>query len=93
MNTLQVRATTIDLFERYPHVSDRELDHLIAVFPRLPALDVALMLSDEDLAPKLTAFRRDHHKRIRTPFRDYAVLIGIAVVGTAVSIWSMLAAG
>lgn len=76
------------LIESYPDLSEPELESLIAIFPRLPALDVALMTSDEELAPKLDDFCRDHKSRIRTPFRQYAVLVAIAVVGIVAVIWA-----
>ena len=85
-----VRA--VELIERYPRVTEPQLEALIATFRRLSALDVALILSDEDLAPKLDAFRRDHASRIRTPFRQYAVLFAIAVLGLLVVLWSVTAA-
>lgn len=92
MATLPVRANASELFERYPDLTDAELEQLIVEFPRLPPVDVALMLSDEKLAPKLEAFRRDHHSKVRTPFRQYAVLIAIAFFGIGLIVWSVVTA-
>lgn len=78
------------LIDRYPDLSEPELEHLIGVFPHLPAVDVALMMSDEDLAPRLDAFCRDHKSTIRTPFRQYAALVVIAVVGTAIVLLALM---
>ncbi|MBA2919477.1 hypothetical protein GON01_10485 [Sphingomonas sp. MAH-20] len=52
------------LLDRYPSLGDRELERLIAIFPRLPILDVGLMSSDADLAPKMERFRQDHADRL-----------------------------
>jgi hypothetical protein len=48
------------------------------------------MLSDEGLSSKLDAFSRDHASRIRTPFRQYAVLVAIAVAGALLMLWSLV---
>ena len=54
----------------------------------LSALDMALMLSDEKLAPNLDRFSADHRSKIRTPFRQYAALVAYAVAGVAAIVWA-----
>ena len=49
---------------------------------------MALMISDEALAPKLDRFYKDNWRKLRTPFRQYAVLLAIAVVGIILAIWA-----
>jgi hypothetical protein len=77
-----------DLIARYPNLSEIELARLINRYRDLSALDMALMLSDESLAPKLDRFSADHRSRIRTPFRQYAALVAYAVVGVTVIAWA-----
>ncbi|HEU5481868.1 MAG TPA: hypothetical protein VFU80_02080, partial [Sphingomicrobium sp.] len=65
------------LISRYPSLSEVELARLINLYRQLPALDVALMISDEELAPRLDRFFNDHRSELRTPFRQYAVFVAI----------------
>jgi hypothetical protein len=50
---------------------------------------MALILSDEKLAPGLDRFSADHRSSIRTPFRQYAALVGYAVLGLTVVAWAV----
>lgn len=76
------------LIARYPNLSEIELARLINLYRELSALDMALMLSDEKLAPRLDRFSVDHRSRIRTPFRQYAALVGYAVAFIAALAWA-----
>lgn len=76
------------LIRRYPNLSEIELARLINLYRELSALDMALMLSDEKLAPNLDQFSAEHRSRIRAPFRQYAALLGYAVVGIAAFAWA-----
>ena len=78
-----------ELVRRYSNLSEIELARLINLYRELSALDMALMLSDEELAPSLDRFSADHRWKIRTPFRHYAALVGYAVVGIAVFAWAV----
>ncbi|HWU92503.1 MAG TPA: hypothetical protein VN106_04565 [Sphingomicrobium sp.] len=53
---------------------------------------MALMLSDERVAPALDQFAADHRSRLRKPFRQYAALVGYAVVGVVVLAWAIVVA-
>jgi hypothetical protein len=77
-----------ELIRRYPNLSEIELARLINLYRGLSALEMALMLSDEKVAPNLDRFSADHRSRIRTPFRQYAALVAYAVVGVAVVVWA-----
>ena len=77
-----------ELIRRYPNLSEIELARLINLYRGLSALEMALMLSDEKVAPNLDRFSADHRLRIRTPFRQYAALVAYAVVGVAVVVWA-----
>jgi hypothetical protein len=79
----------IQLVSRYPNLSEVETARLINLYRELPALQVALMISDEKLAPKVDRFVQDHRSKISVPFRQYAVLVAIAIVGLAVIIWAV----
>jgi len=76
-----------DLLDRYPNLSEIELARLINLYRGLSALDMALMISDPQLAPSLDRFSSDHRRQLRTPFRQYATLVVIAVAGFALAIW------
>jgi hypothetical protein len=80
-----------ELIGRYPNLSETDLARLINAYRQLSALDMALMLSDEKLAPNLDRFSADHRSKIRTPFRQYAALVGYAVAGVAAVAWAAVA--
>jgi hypothetical protein len=80
------------LIARYPNLSETDLARLINVYRQLSALDMALMLSDEKVALNLDRFSADHRSKIRTPFRQYAALVGYAVLGVAAVIWAAMSA-
>jgi hypothetical protein len=77
-----------EFISRYPNLSETELARLINLYRELSALDMALMLSDEMLVPSLDRFSADHRSRIRTPFRQYAALVGYALIGVAALAWA-----
>lgn len=78
------------LLERYPDLSPREIDRLVNIYPDLPMLHVALMTSDDELAPRLEAFHADHGKRLRTPFRQLLPLLIPVAMLLVVSLWTIL---
>ena len=84
-------ATIAGYLQRYPDISDDELIDLISGYRQLSNLDIAFMLSDPNVAPKLERFRAEHKRHTREPFGNYAVLLGLAVVGLALSVYSVLA--
>ena len=81
-------AEVRDLIRRYPNLSEIELARLINLYRELSALDMALMLSDENLTPNLDRFTADHRPRIRTPVRQYATLLFYAALGVAAVVWA-----
>jgi hypothetical protein len=80
---------TRELIGRYPNLSEIELARLINLYRDLSALEMALMLSDEKLAPSLDRFSTDNRSSIRRPFHEYAALLGYAAVGIAVAGWAI----
>ena len=79
-----------ELVGKYPDLTSAELERLIAIHPRLPMLHLALLASDDELAPRLEAFQKKYRRRIRTPFRQYAsFFIPIAMLAV-VALWGTL---
>jgi hypothetical protein len=79
-----------ELIDRYPNLSEIELARLINLHRELSALEVALLISEDELAPKLGRFVQEHRSKVRTPFRQYAVLVAIALAGVTLVIWTLL---
>jgi hypothetical protein len=77
-----------DLIGRYPNLSETELARLIHLYRNLTPVDMALMLSDEILAPKLDRFSNKHRSALRLPFRQYAGLLGYAVMAVGAVVWA-----
>jgi len=77
-----------ELIGRYPSLTEIELARLINLYRQASALDMALMLSDEELAPRIDRFCADHRSKIRTPFRQYAALVAYAVIGILALFWA-----
>ena len=70
-------ARAAELVRRYPNLGRAQIDELVALLPRLNARDVALMIADEDLAPRLDAFWTTHRDLLSPSLSDYAVIAAI----------------
>ena len=70
-------ARAAELVGRYPQLSRAQIDELASLLPRLNARDVALIISDEELAPRLDAFWTAHRELIAPSLSDYAVIAAI----------------
>lgn len=81
-----------ELIRRYPSLNEIELARLINLYRGLSSLNMALLLSDEELTPQLDRFSADHRSKIRTPFRQYAALVAYAIAGLAVVAWAVASA-
>jgi hypothetical protein len=68
------------LVQRYPKLSKDEVDRLVRLIPRMPMLHLAMIASDDDLAPRLEAFQKDHGHRIQTPVRRLAQALPYALL-------------
>lgn len=77
------------LIRRYPNLSEIELAKLIGLYRELPMLEVALMLSNKHLAPKLDKFTEQHRASLRAPFQQYAFLLAYIALGVGVFIWAL----
>jgi hypothetical protein len=80
------------LLARYPNLSETELARLINLYRGFSALDTALILSDDALAPTLARFRAEHRSRVRPPFRQYAGLLAYTVLTLAAVAWAIVVA-
>jgi hypothetical protein len=69
-----VHGQTAELIGRYPALSRSELDRLVGLFPKLSALDMALMTADAELSPRLEAFCMTHRGLLRPSLADLAVI-------------------
>jgi hypothetical protein len=78
------------LVGKYPNLTPGELERLIAIHPNLPMLHLALLASDDELAPRLEAFQNKYRRRIRTPFRQYAAIFIPVAMLAVVALWSTL---
>src|SRR5690606_39050250 len=67
-------ARAAELVRRYPHLSRPQIDELAALLPRLNARDMALMIADDELAPRLDAFWSTHRDLISPSLADYGVI-------------------
>ena len=54
-----------DLIRRYPNLGEIELARLINLYREFSALDMALTMSDEELAPRLDRFSADHRSKMQ----------------------------
>ena len=79
-----------ELIARYPDLTKEELRRLKAVYPQLSPVELAMMISNEEIAGKLDAFNRAHPRVGRSPLGHYGVFIGIFVAGLALIAWALL---
>lgn len=77
-----------ELLSRYPHLAEIELARLINLYRGFSAADMALIMSNDRLAPMLDRFSRDHRSKLRTPFRQYAALVAYAVLTIGAVVWA-----
>ncbi len=80
------------LVARYPDLSPAQMSELAGQFPRLGALDVALMMADDRLGPKLEAFCSANRDLLSPAWQDYAV-IGAILSLPVVILLTLMAAG
>jgi hypothetical protein len=63
------------LLGRYPAISDRELEDLIEIFPKLSILDVGLMTADERISAKVTELHEAHGARLTASNTSLIILL------------------
>jgi hypothetical protein len=78
------------LVRRYPDISHSEAERLVEIYPKLPIVQIAMMSSDEELAPRLEAFRKDHARRLRVPVRHIAALLSPLILLAIIVAWMLI---
>ena len=86
------REEASELVARYPDLSERERARLIELYRNLSALDLALMLSNEEIVSKIERFAAENRRSIRRPFRQYAALVVYALLAAITVGWSVAVA-
>ena len=88
---LGVHERAAVLISRYPNLSRAQIENLAGLMPKLSALDLSLMMSDESLAPRLESFVASHRELIAPSFSDYLVIGAIMAFPFAVFLALVLA--
>ena len=77
----EVRAIRADrqhvtaLLDRYPHISEGEIQEIITFLRTGRHLDVGMVTGDEALRPKLDAFMADHKKHFRLKWTEIVAAV------------------
>jgi hypothetical protein len=87
----RVHARATELVGRYPGLSPQQIDELAAIFPRLKASDIAQMMADDTLAPRLDAFCAVHRRQVFPSLSDYLVIAAIMAFPLMASLAIMVA--
>ncbi len=66
-----------ELLNRYPDLREEELARLGSMLPKVPPLDMSLMLADDRLLPRLEAFYAEHRDKLVSPWAENAVVAAI----------------
>ena len=78
------------LLNRYPNLSEQELARLINIFPDLPILDLGLMTADDSLGEKLSAFHRDHARKLPVPIASLVAFLTIPTLFLLALLWWLI---
>lgn len=76
---------------RYPDLAENERHALIHGYRQLSNVDIAIMLSNPDIAPNLQRFRAENKRETKEPFRNYAVLVILAVLSVLLVAFVLIA--
>lgn len=74
------------LIRRYPELSEREMAKLHDSFSRLRALDLGLMLNDEDLASRIEVYCSVHGRQHNIPLSGYAMILSLIAIVAVVAL-------
>ena len=88
-------AEVAGLLRRYPDLAPAETARLIRRFRALPIQDVAVIATDEQLRPRLDAFRRGCRGAFGAPLRHDPVsaIPGALILAAAWGLWSAAMGG
>lgn len=79
------------MLRAYPHVEARQVEQMVALYPRLTILEMGLLSADRYLAEPLEAFMRDHGARLKKSWRDQMVSAIIIISTFFLLCWLVLA--
>lgn len=82
-NSSQTLFDTEQLLARYPRLDERELAHLIKIFPALSLIDRALITADAQLSDKLASFYRDHGCELEGPSTFLFLFLTLLIVAAS----------
>lgn len=74
------------LLRRYPAISNRELDELIEIFPKLSILDAGLITADDRISAKLADLHEAHGERLAPSNLSLIILLVAFLVVPAVTV-------
>ena len=80
------RERIADLLSRYPRVSARETDDILAFLRTGRHLDISLLTINERLRPQLDAFMADHQSQFRIKWSEASAVIG-GIVALLLIFW------
>jgi hypothetical protein len=83
------RARIAALLRKYPDVEADETAEITRFLKKGPILEIGLLASDEELAPKVERFRAEHASKLGLSLKDYLLvaLIIAALVAACVLLW------
>ena len=77
----------VTLIRTYPHLSPAEMSELHSHFGRLRALDIALMMNDDDLSRRVETYCTIHGRGYHPPLSGYLMLLALMALVAAVGMW------
>lgn len=78
------------MLKRYPRLEEAELERLIELFVYLPVLDQALLTTNDQLAPKLAVFLKDHGSRLKAPRTRLLTILALPGILAACLLWLII---
>ena len=81
-------SSAVALLQRYPQLSQHELPELIHLVRHMRAHEVALIMSDNEMGPRLEAFCDQHQPWAGERGLSRVVLLAILIVGVALLAWA-----
>jgi hypothetical protein len=88
----QAPSSAVALLQRYPHLSEHEFSELINLVQRMRAFEVALIMADNEMGPRLEAFCDEHQPWAGGRGRINALLLSIAIISLVLLAWAGVAA-
>ena len=89
-----LRAEIAAILARYPDLTDAELQRVLRWFrTEATAMDVAMLASEEDIAPQYRQFRRDHVDRFDLRDLRNAAVFLCMIVGILLACFMLWGSG